>query len=873
VGLASNSVRIDAAAEALAVMADGLAVTKATAPLSAASHAFLRGHDTAGGGGRLYEPMEPYEACLWAHKCIQKIQMAVKGVPLRFSRKSREAMSESGRGVLRSRRAGTQDTRKRRVLRGYKSVYVGKAVEGELIEAGPVVELFANPNDYQRWTQFVEAMVGCLFRSGSVAVVKAELTGRRPGSLHVVDGRHISPVVRTDSRGLPLLLGYTYTLPKTSRKIGLTREEIVFLYRWSPRGVLQGLSPAKPGRMAIATDYSAAMFNASALANNGEPGVTIEVPGSLTPEQRSEAIATWSQRHAGPGRAKRTAILEGGAKASSLASSFVDLQFDAGKKTTRLELCALYDVPPIIAGWVDAAGDSSAYSQNAMKQFWEGLIFTLLDDLIAGVQDVVDAIDAGAEAWFDVEDQPVVQLMRLARVETAKALFGMGVPMADVNDLLDLGLPDRRHYQVGFLPMGLTPADLLIAGEPLAPADGEANTPGDDELGQRSQESDASTVSAQPNRTGRHQAADVVARAGNAAASIIDATDRRSPNTGQPDDFAQKRAGPGAPPEQPSEAELSRLWQSQVRSWAAVANRYRTALRGLMARQQTQTLQRLRAELSNHLTPDDQNHLTPDDDNRRDRAPAITSRGVKQGDTVILRIVFDVVEANQALMVRAKAFASETAKVGLRQVFSAAGISGKPLEQAVSAAMNSPQIVGLIRAQAWRATTLINGRTRQVLQRSLAAGMEAGESINELADRVQSVFGARRGQARTIAQNAVGQVYSQSRDEGEKVAGFTHKAWIHSRGPGERRPSHIAAEKRYLAAPIGHAELFQVGTARLRFPRDYEAGAPGETINCKCLSVGRFKGQSTRAAVLAHIAAVTEDTKDHHDDADQTNSG
>jgi hypothetical protein len=95
----------------------------------------------------------------------------------------------------------------------------------------------------------------------------------------------------------------------------------------------------------------------------------------------------------------------------------------------------------------------------------------------------------------------------------------------------------------------------------------------------------------------------------------------------------------------------------------------------------------------------------------------------------------------------------------------------------------------------------------------------------------------RRAQAYYIARNSVAQAISHARHTAQQ--GYaTHEIWIHSRGPGERRQSHVDAEHRYREAPKPIGELWQIGAARLRYPRDPQ-GPPGEIINCQCMAIGK----------------------------------
>lgn len=120
----------------------------------------------------------------------------------------------------------------------------------------------------------------------------------------------------------------------------------------------------------------------------------------------------------------------------------------------------------------------------------------------------------------------------------------------------------------------------------------------------------------------------------------------------------------------------------------------------------------------------------------------------------------------------------------------------------------------------------------------MTEGLEAGEDIRLLADRVQTFMGNRRASAMVVARNAVGQTLSMARAEGRAAAGMTHEIWLHSRGPGDRRPAHVEAERHYRREPKPIGQPWIVNGVELRYPRD-PAGPPGEIVNCQCLAIGK----------------------------------
>lgn len=143
--------------------------------------------------------------------------------------------------------------------------------------------------------------------------------------------------------------------------------------------------------------------------------------------------------------------------------------------------------------------------------------------------------------------------------------------------------------------------------------------------------------------------------------------------------------------------------------------------------------------------------------------------------------------------------------------------------------VSEPRVVRFIEGRAQRFARRVNETTWDQLKASLAAGVAAGESIDDLADRVESVMGARiNSSAETIART---EVIGASN-------GGTLEAW---------RQSEVVEGKQWLSAlddrvrdthrdahgqTVGLDEDFEVGDAT--GPGPGLMGAAEEDVNCRC---------------------------------------
>lgn len=132
-------------------------------------------------------------------------------------------------------------------------------------------------------------------------------------------------------------------------------------------------------------------------------------------------------------------------------------------------------------------------------------------------------------------------------------------------------------------------------------------------------------------------------------------------------------------------------------------------------------------------------------------------------------------------------------------------------------------------------TGLLTGDTRDAVYQAIEDGMDQGESITQLAARVNEVFDeADKVRARMIAQteavgslNTAAQTYAANLPEGI----VDNKAWL-AHHDDRTRPTHRIADGQTVKV----IEPFVVGDALLMEPGD-RTGPPGEVINCRCTAV------------------------------------
>lgn len=127
----------------------------------------------------------------------------------------------------------------------------------------------------------------------------------------------------------------------------------------------------------------------------------------------------------------------------------------------------------------------------------------------------------------------------------------------------------------------------------------------------------------------------------------------------------------------------------------------------------------------------------------------------------------------------------------------------------------------------------ISTTTLTALQLQLAEGVVRGESIPELAKRIDQLYLQQiiPNRSTVIAQTEVIAASNFGSQEAAKQSGLQlRKVWL-ATDDDRTRPNHVEAD----GQEVGLDEFFTVGGAQLMYPGDTSMGAPGEEIiQCRC---------------------------------------
>lgn len=318
--------------------------------------------------------------------------------------------------------------------------------------------LHLTPNPEMTSAELRMTMMSHLATWGNAyAQIVYDLAGRRR-ELWPLRPDRVRPMRMPDGR-----LIYEYS-GSDGQLVVLDRSEILHVRGVSFDGVL-GYSPVGLARRAFELKQQMEEFATAFWANDARPGVVLKHPKVLGPTAQENLRRSWEERHQGPGRANRPAILEEGMDISVIGMPQSDAQFLESQKFSRTEIAAIFRVPPHMIGDLERATFS-----NIEEQAQEFVDYTLLPWVELWKQAIArDLLDANERKRYyaHFRTQALLRGKHIDRAQFYSSLQQIGAMSPnDIRELEDMNPIDGGD--VYMVPLNLAPVQDV--GE-NAPAD------------------------------------------------------------------------------------------------------------------------------------------------------------------------------------------------------------------------------------------------------------------------------------------------------------------------------------------------------------------------------------------------------------------
>lgn len=626
-----------------------------------------------------------------------------------------------------------------------------------------------------------------------VLFARAELTGEafayvdrdgvptaQAGGLHPIYHRVEVVVATVDDRAngalIPRVLGYVVKTPRGD--VALLPSEVLWLRYPHPTDPWGALAPWRAAMYAAESDALARKWQRALLQQDSRPSMIVNA-GSIPADRWNELQAQWRTRVQGPGNAGKSLLVSSATPIDAKPLTFTpaEMAYLESRKANADEMMMAFGVPRELL-----LGQATYENQRAAKTaFWSDRLLPKLDTLASEVDRQLIP-DTGRTAGWDLSD---VEALRESQDSIIKRASDATYP--------DIVMLDEARAMLGLdpLPGGLGQATLTAYRERMRAA------------------AQMDLISAQ------------VAAPRAAAAPRLIRHSGRTRMVRVVDKAAEQRATATK-----VLAAYDRLETIGARAIARLA-----------ARQEQTVMRELNKLRSDRFAP------------RMDRWAQIVAAGgwptsplevhgarttvpvahVPDGQRAAADDLFDVPYWTGETVRALEDFMSATWMEGGQEAASAFGVDWDVLDPRVMAAMQDR-----LQVLASQVTTT----TRNIMESQiLEGGVQAGESIDDLAARLRTVFAdLSTWRASLIARTEVVSGYNASAHTVARESGVVaSRQWL-ATGDRRTRPSH-RAQNGYVLQRL--EERYPNGCL---YPGDPNAD-PAETVNCRCVELFGIDGK------------------------------
>lgn len=178
-------------------------------------------------------------------------------------------------------------------------------------------------------------------------------------------------------------------------------EDIIHFKDPDPLNMFRGLSPLRVCQTRVETEQAANEYQRTFFRNNARPDALLLTAESLDKDQRDQMLGAWEDRHSGEEGNSKLGILEGGMTYQQVSMSQKEMDYIESLKFTRDDILVAFGVPKSVI-----VSDSSSYANadTAMRSFLSEVIVPEMQQMVEVLDEFLVIPDFGEEYYLDFID-------------------------------------------------------------------------------------------------------------------------------------------------------------------------------------------------------------------------------------------------------------------------------------------------------------------------------------------------------------------------------------------------------------------------------------------------------------------------------------
>ena len=346
-----------------------------------------------------------------------------------------------------------------------KTIATGEKTKDSKLEA-----LLESPNEIMSGSDFIEACVGYMQLCNECFIIKinstiGQFTGSQlPDELYPLNPKHFIEKIEKVN-GKSKLVSWKYSPTNQTFR----PEEVIHVKNFNPNNQFRGLNPCKVIENEIDIAWNSLKFNKAFFKNNASGGSVFITDKPMGAEQRTRFIESVNAEHQGTDKQFKNLLLEGGLDVKPSANTHKDMEFIEQMKYTRRSTFGIFRFPESMASITENINYATSREQSRI--FWEDNIIPVLKKIAGGLnRGLVYPYNPKIYIAYDWSKVPAFKEAWKSLMTIAEQMKELNIPFRDINEKLELGLPDQPWYGEPLIPFNLVP--ISQAGSVLS-----SNTP------------------------------------------------------------------------------------------------------------------------------------------------------------------------------------------------------------------------------------------------------------------------------------------------------------------------------------------------------------------------------------------------------------
>jgi len=342
----------------------------------------------------------------------------------------------------------------------------GKKDNPNVIEEGPVFDLFENPNEYDGLPEMVEDTAIDLELTGNGYWEKYGSVGNLPINMYSIDPVPIT--IKEDA--IRKIAFYKYKLADGSSKTFYPEQLAHFKYA-NPTSEFYGMSAIKPLQTSLVTELHRQTYTKSYFENEARPDLIMthnadisKGVGPMSEGMKKRFAQTWRQSFGGPKRKRLPVLLDSGMDVRILSEARRDMDFAEMEKSIMKRVFAGYGVPQVLACMFDDVNYSTAKEQ--VRIFWRVTLPPKVSRIAGTItRSILRPYDKKLWCKFDMSDISALEETVKEREERLSRMFERaGITLGEYRHRMGFKVEKDDPYQkMRFITANLLPLDAVLA--------------------------------------------------------------------------------------------------------------------------------------------------------------------------------------------------------------------------------------------------------------------------------------------------------------------------------------------------------------------------------------------------------------------------